>query len=116
MPIFCILYTKKCKVFCIFIEKSVKKCKVYTKKCKLYMSIYMSSGLRATAIARFPLANRHMRFLYGCLICLFAAYFSRKWSLKSVSPDRVPYAIFSCLFSLSATASIFPKLDKKNFL
>ena len=34
MPIFCMLYTEKCKVFCIFIEKSVNDMYIYVKKCK----------------------------------------------------------------------------------
>ena len=69
MPIFCILYTEKCKVFYIFIEKSVNDLYIYVKKCK----VYMSSGLRATAKARFP----HQRSLYAIFLRLLAAYMAR---------------------------------------
>ena len=111
MPVFCVFYTQKVS----------NKCQIWRKKCKLSVKftlflygLHVNLHVKRAAGHRygpFFRADRHMRFLYGCLTCLFAAYFSRKWSPRSVSPDRVPYAIFSCLFILSATATYFPKLD-----
>lgn len=104
----CKLYTKKCKVFLILRQLYVN---LHVKLTLFYFTLYMSSGLWTAVQCPFPATKTPI-----CKFCATSSKpydpaFSRKWSLKSVSPDRVPYAIFSRLLAPTAILSLFPKVN-----